>query len=30
LAPMMLDGNERTIEIVEGGYCPESRYEEKL
>jgi len=27
---MMLDGNERTIEIVEGGYCPESRYEEKL
>ncbi len=27
---MMSDGNPRRIQIVEGGYCPDTRYEEKL
>ena len=26
----MLDGNARRIKIVEGGYCSDTRYEEKL
>ena len=30
LSPMMPDGNARSIKIVEGGYCPDTRYEEKL
>ena len=30
LTPMMLNGNPRRIKIVEGGYCPDKRYEEKL
>ena len=30
LTPMMLDGNSRGIQIVEGKYCPDTRYEEKL
>ena len=28
--PMMLNGNARSTKIVEGGYCPATRYEEKL
>ena len=30
LTPMMPNGNQRNIKIVEGGYCPDTRYEEKL
>jgi len=30
LTPLMPDGNPRSIKIVEGGYCPDTRYEEKL
>ncbi len=30
LTPMMPNGNPRSIKIVEGGYCPDTRYEEKL
>ena len=30
LTPMMLNGNPRSIKIVEGGYCSDTRYEEKL
>ena len=30
LPPMMPDGNARSIKTVEGGYCPDTRYEEKL
>ncbi len=27
---MMPNGNPRSIKIVEGGYCSDTRYEEKL
>ena len=27
---MMPNGNPRSIQIVEGGYCPDTKYEEKL
>ncbi|DBA96919.1 TPA: hypothetical protein ACH3X3_013075 [Trebouxia sp. C0006] len=30
LTPMMPNGNPRSIKIVEGGYCSDTRYEEKL
>ncbi len=30
LTPAMPNGNPRSIKIVEGGYCPDTRYEEKL
>ena len=30
LTPMMPNGNPRSVEIVEGGYCSDTRYEEKL
>jgi len=30
LTPVMPNGNPRSIKIVEGGYCPDTRYEEKL
>jgi hypothetical protein len=30
LTPMMLKGNPRSIKIVEGGYCSDTSYEEKL
>ena len=30
LTPMMPSGNPRSIKIVEGGYCSNTRYEEKL
>ena len=30
LTPMMPGGNPRSIKIVEGGYCSDTRYEEKL
>ena len=30
LTPMMPNGNSRSIKIVEGGYCSDTRYEEKL
>ena len=30
LTPVMPSGNPRSIKIVEGGYCPDTRYEEKL
>ena len=30
LIPMMHDGNTSSIKIVEGGYRPDARYEEKL
>ena len=30
LTPMMPSGNPRSIKIVEGGYCSDTRYEEKL
>ncbi len=30
LTPVMPNGNPRSIQIVEGGYCPDTRYEEKL
>jgi len=28
--PVMPNGNPRSIMIVEGGYCPDTRYQEKL
>ena len=30
LTPLTPTGNSRSIKIVEGGYCPDTRYEEKL
>ena len=30
LTPLMPNGNPRSIKIVEGGYCSDTRYEEKL
>ncbi len=30
LTPMMPNGNPRSIKIVKGGYCSDTRYEEKL
>jgi len=30
LTPVMPNGNPRSMKIVEGGYCPDTRYEEKL
>ncbi len=30
LTPMMPNGDPRSIKIVEGGYCSDTRYEEKL
>ncbi len=30
LTPVMPNGNPRSIKIVEGGYCSDTRYEEKL
>jgi len=30
LTPVMPNGNPRSIKIVEGGYCPGTRYQEKL
>ena len=30
LTPPMPNGNQRNTKIVEGGYCPDTRYEEKL
>jgi len=30
LTPVMPNGNPRSIKILEGGYCPDTRYEEKL
>ena len=30
LTPVMPNGNPRSIKIVEGGCCPDTRYEEKL
>ncbi len=29
LTPVMPNGNPRSIKVVEGGYCPDTRYEEK-
>jgi len=30
LTPVMPNGNPRSIKIVQGGYCPDTSYEEKL
>ncbi len=30
LTPVMPNGNPRSVQIVEGGYCPDTGYEEKL